>query len=143
MEHDPMKRAEEMEHLREHLEQLLGGPGTHLPGPPAWRPPADAYETETEFVIRMDIAGVAREDLAVTCDRRVLRIHGVRRDAMPPGRKTFHKMEIRVGPFERRFPMPHDCGGHAVRATYQDGILEVHVPKESGGEIHEIEITLG
>ena len=103
--------SDELEQLREHLEHLLGFPHAHLPAQPAWRPAADAFETETEFVVRMDISGLQMEDLSVRCENHVLVIRGTRRDSLPPGRKHFHKMEIRVGPFERRFALPRDCGG--------------------------------
>lgn len=136
-----IKVNENLERLREHLlEQLLGVP--HGDAAHAFRPPTDAFETDTEFVIRMALAGVNQKDLTVTAEGGVLRIAGVRRDDLPPGRKLFHKMEIPVGPFERRFRLPQGSEGSEITATWEAGMLEVRIPLKGGSEPREIEISI-
>ena len=136
-----IKVNENLERLREHLlEQLLGAP--HGASAHTFRPPTDALETEHEFIIRMALAGVNREDLSVSTEGDVLRISGFRRDDLPPGRKIFHKMEIPVGPFERRFRLPPGCNSAEITATWEAGMLEVRVPIQGGEPPHDVEITV-
>ncbi|HVP39707.1 MAG TPA: Hsp20/alpha crystallin family protein [Candidatus Saccharimonadales bacterium] len=128
-----MKRTYDLEQIRDHMEHLLSGrPHLPLPGHAAWHPPTDAYETEAEFVVRVDIAGARREDLSVVADGRVLRIRGVRRSLPSEGRPQFHKMEIRMGVFERHLRLPEGCGCESFSIDYQEGILVVRVAKGPG-----------
>jgi HSP20 family molecular chaperone IbpA len=128
-----MKRNNDPDHLREHLEHLLAGrTHAHVPGHAAWHPPTDAFETEMEFVVRVDVAGACREDLTVVAEGRVLRIRGVRRPP-PEGPRHYHKMEIRTGPFERHLRLPESCGVEVVATEYQEGILVVRLAKRPAG----------
>ncbi len=128
-----MRRNHELDHLREQLEHMLSGRAhPHLPGQAAWHPATDAYETEMEFVVRVDIAGAAPEDVEVVTVGRVLRIRGVRRGNLPECPKQYHKMEIRVGPFERNLRLPEDCGADVVSVAYEQGILVVRLAKRPG-----------
>jgi HSP20 family protein len=128
--------AELMEHLlQEHFKpRVMSGP--------VWRPPTDVYETETLFVVRMDVAGLKRNDLKIVCDGGCIKISGIRHDTIPKGKKHFHKMEITVGPFERKIPMPRGWKVGSATARYTDGILEVVIEKSGKRERGEIEIKI-
>jgi HSP20 family protein len=128
--------AELMEHLlQEHFKpQVMSGP--------VWRPPTDVYETETLFVVRMDVAGLKRSDLKILFDGASVKISGIRHDTIPKGKKHFHKMEITVGPFERRIPIPRGWKVGSATARYIDGILEVVIEKSSKSDRGEIEIEI-
>ncbi|UCG51265.1 MAG: Hsp20/alpha crystallin family protein [Candidatus Latescibacterota bacterium] len=95
-----------------------------------WIPPADVYETETEFVVTMDIAGMDRNDISVFTDGKVITIRGVRSEVAPKGQKVFHKMEIRVGPFQRHIEVPVPVDSHNIHTDYSNGLLEVRLKKK-------------
>lgn len=120
--------SELMEHLlQEHFKpRVISGM--------VWRPATDVYETEKEFVVRMDLAGLKREDLKIVLVDGCLTISGVRQDRIPKGRKHFHKMEITVGPFERRVPVPRGWEVGDVKARYVDGVLQVVLEKSTRKE---------
>jgi HSP20 family protein len=99
-----------------------------------WRPATDVYETEKEFVVRMDVSGLKRDDMKIVLADGCLSISGVRKDSIPKGRKHFHKMEITVGPFERRIPVPRGWEVGEVRAEYVDGVLQVVLEKSTRKE---------
>jgi HSP20 family protein len=107
-----------------------------------WHPPTDAYETESQFVVRMDVAGVKRDDLKVVVEEGYLLIRGIRRDQVPPGKKHFYKMEITMGPFERKVPLPRNIVLSDVVATYRDGILEIRCNKSHGQPSGEVRVTI-
>lgn len=118
-----------MAELMEHLLQEHFKPGV-ISGA-VWRPATDVYETESHFVVRMDVSGLKREDLKIALDEGSLRICGIRHDSIPKGKKHFHKMEITVGPFERRIPVPRGWEVGEATARYREGILEVIIEKST------------
>jgi HSP20 family protein len=99
-----------------------------------WQPATDAYETQEEFVVQMDLAGLDPQDIEVLADTDVLVVRGVRRDISVPGKKHFHEMEIAVGPFSRRVPLSVPVDPRSARATYRNGFLYVKFSKGPGEE---------
>lgn len=132
----------EWQHLRDMMEQMLQDTGRGSATGIVWRPPTDAWETEKEFVVRVDASGVRRDDLKVLISDGELLIRGIRRDAVPPGKKHFYKMEITMGPFERRVPLPRGARFSEIQATYRDGILEVRCQKSHGDVPGEIRVEI-
>jgi HSP20 family protein len=104
----------------------------------SWEPPIDVFETETEFVVIMDISGMRSEDIGVFTDGRVLRIQGVRQEITPPGKKQFHSMEIHVGPFQRQIPIPVAVESQGMSTNYSNGFFQIHLKRrfESRGKKH-------
>ena len=92
----------------------------------AWRPPTDVYETEGAVVVKVEIAGMAREDLAISLDGRKLTIRGVRRDSA--AKLGYQQMEIQYGYFETEVLVPRAIDEEGVEATYQEGFLSVRLP---------------
>lgn len=94
-----------------------------------WAPPTDVYETETDFVVTMDIAGMDREQIEILADSNLLTIRGVRNEIAPRGRKQFHKLEIQVGPFQRHIRVPVAVDNHNLLTNYANGLLEIRLKK--------------
>src|SRR6266516_7070445 len=93
-----------------------------------WKPPTDIFETDDALVVCMDIAGMRSEDFSVQLADGILTIGGerkVRRDGKP----HYHAMEVQVGPFERRFRLPVRVDPESIRASYEQGFLEVWLAK--------------
>ncbi len=97
-----------------------------------WTPATDVYETEREYRVTMAVPGLRIEDLSVQFEADTLRVRGVRRD--PCGdQRHYHKMEIPVGPFERRVRVPRPIRAEEITVTYRDGLVEVSLPKAPSG----------
>lgn len=138
---DPTTNAEEyrvvereFQNIRELLELLMtemaAGGSKLKAGPPlAWAPPTDVYETNTELVVAMDIAGMDVEGIIVSVDGDLITIRGVRQEVSPRCKKQFHKMEIPVGPFQRSIPIPVPCDVRSLTTAYRKGLLEVRLKK--------------
>jgi HSP20 family protein len=86
------------------------------------------YETDELFVVAMDIAGVAPDGFSVTFDAGILSVSGERRE-QASGRREYHAMEVKVGPFERRFRFPKRVDPASLKATYELGFLEIRLTK--------------
>ena len=94
-----------------------------------WGPAIDVYETETEVVVLVELAGVKRDEVEVFVDGNTLVIKGERGEITPQSKKTYYQMEIHRGPFERSILLPTTVDPEKTRATYEDGLLEIILAK--------------
>jgi HSP20 family protein len=101
---------------------------------PSFRPAADFYETPRGLVLRMEVGGLAKEELSLALAGQELVIRGRRRP--PEGISRFLHLEIGFGTFERSFLLPVPIDPQGVEAHYQDGMLEVHLPRLSPKSRH-------
>ena len=98
-----------------------------------WLPDVDVFETEKDVVVRVELAGVRRDDLRVSVDGRVLKISGVRRGLDRADTQRLLQVEIAAGPFERRVQIPIAFQRDQVAAHLADGFLTVVLPKKPAG----------
>ena len=96
-----------------------------------WQPDTDVFETDDDIVVRVEVAGVMREDVRVGVEGSVLRISGSRRAPEPSDARRLHQMEIVSGPFERRVEIAVPFDREAVSAHLADGFLTVTLPKRT------------
>jgi HSP20 family molecular chaperone IbpA len=84
----------------------------------------DFVEDET-YVLRAEMPGLDPEkDVELTVEDDVLTIRGERREE----KKDKHHQEFHYGSFLRRIALPHGLDVEQIKATYDDGVLEVRVP---------------
>ncbi len=95
--------------------------------PRVWRPPTDFYETEENFVVRVEVAGMQDTDFQVTLGQQHLQIHGVRADVSE--RRAFHQMEIPYGEFVTDVELPSPVVFEQIDAVYREGFLRIVLPK--------------
>ena len=114
------------QHLHESL-AYLGLPA--LSSHSGWTPNTDVYETPEGLVVKLEIAGIEKEDLEITLNDRLLLVRGHRKDPCRQRRCTFRQMEIDYGHFERRIVIPRSVDGSQVRAQFQNGFLHIELPK--------------
>ena len=93
-----------------------------------WVPNTDVYVTEEGVVIKVEIAGMKKEDLELTMDGNQLRISGQREDGCRSAKCNFQLMEINYGAFESVIELPDGYDLTLARAAYQNGFLRVDVP---------------
>jgi HSP20 family protein len=124
-------RLGELEEIFEILVTSYSQKGGAIPteGDLCWRPATDAYETKDTFVVQMDLAGMEPTGIEVLTDGEHLTVRGIRQDISPPGKKHFIKMEINVGPFIRRVPIPIPVDLRSAVARYRSGFLYVTFKK--------------
>ena len=121
----------DFEHLEEQVRRgfdaLLGAHKTSA----TFRPAADFYETAQGLVLRLELAGVAAEDVSLTLTGHELVVRGRRRHPAPENLRRFVHLEMAFGTFERRFRLSIPVDPQGVEARYVDGILEVHLPRKA------------
>jgi len=100
---------------------------------PQWRPPTDVLETDTEFLVVVEIAGMRGLDISATYDKGLLSIQGIRADV--GGLKAYHQMDIAYGEFLTEVRLPSKVEPEKIEATYSDGFLRVVLPKVGSKQI--------
>ena len=93
-----------------------------------WVPNTDVYVTDSGVVIKVELAGMRREDLELTIEGNRLRISGQRPDGCRPPKCKFLVMEINYGAFESIIELPVGYDLPQAKAAYQNGFLRIDVP---------------
>ncbi len=93
-----------------------------------WSPNTDVYLSDSGLVIKVELAGMMRENLELTVDGNSLRISGQRPDGCRAPQCKFLAMEIDYGAFETVIEVPEDCDVTRGKAVYQNGFLRVDIP---------------
>jgi HSP20 family protein len=95
-----------------------------------WTPAVDLAETEKDYIVRMEIPGVPRENLDVHLEGNVLMLTG-HRDLMKKETVENYLWEEReTGKFMRTIRLPKAVDAAKVEATCNEGILTVKLPKQ-------------
>ncbi|MFP3982780.1 MAG: Hsp20/alpha crystallin family protein [Desulfurivibrionaceae bacterium] len=102
-------------------------------------PATDIYETDSDFIIYMEIAGLSDDDISITATSTEVTVSGVRRRPRIPDITGVHQLEVETGKFERtlRLSSPIDPGN--TTSTYQKGCLLIRAPKKTSNRV-EVEI---
>ena len=105
-----------------------------------WSPAADVYEREAEFVIVLDLPGVAREGLDVGLDENRLTVRGERAPAETDA--NVRRAERPSGRFVRSFALPETVERSQISADYKDGVLRLRLPKRPEQQPRRVEIKI-
>jgi HSP20 family protein len=98
-----------------------------------WSPPTDVYETENDYVVRVEIAGMSEDAFEIMVEDRFISISGSRPDV--PERRAYQQMEIRFGKFETAVGLPGPIDLETAHAEYTEGFLAVTLPKAKPSKI--------
>ncbi|MFT4692429.1 MAG: HSP20 family protein [Limisphaerales bacterium] len=93
-----------------------------------WSPNTDVYETTDHLVIKVELAGINKEDLDLTVAENRMTVSGFRHDEKRAAKSVFRVMEIDHGPFLTAIDLPEGYDTDAAKASYQDGFLRIEVP---------------
>jgi HSP20 family protein len=104
---------------------------------PLWSPAVDLYETPDAVIVVLELPGVDPNQTEINVEPHRLVVRGVRRErhARSPEHRTYHALEIRYGRFERVLPLPPSVDGGGTTANYEDGLLEITLPKQAPSRV--------
>ena len=104
-----------------------------------WTPAADIYETDSGYLIAMDLPGIDREALELDVDDNRLVVKGTRTIA----ESKQHRSERPRGKFLRTFSVPGSVDQAKIGAEFKDGVLHIRLPKRSEQKPKKIDIKVG
>ncbi|SRR6266567_2824247 len=107
----------------------LAGSPSESAGDAHWIPNTDVYVAEGNLVIKVELAGMRREDLELTVEGNRLIISGQRPDGTRGAKCKFLVMEINYGSFECVIEIPAGYDARDAKAGYQNGFLQIDVPR--------------
>lgn len=103
-------------------------------------PVADIYETETAYVLTMDLPGVPKESVTVTVTGEILSVAAENIHRQREQSALIHR-EILWNAYARTFNLGKDIDTSSVAAEYADGVLTVTLPKYPAAQPRRIEIN--
>jgi len=125
-------------------------------GPGAWggrlagmdllrAPSADVMETQDEIRVMVELPGMRPEDVDVSLENHVLTISGEKKEERQEGGKDdrWHLSERRYGRFSRSFVLPQEVEQDRIAASFENGVLNVTIPKSERVKPRRIEIRGG
>jgi HSP20 family protein len=106
-----------------------------------WSPTADIHETEEALTFAVELPGIAPDQVQVTVEENVLTIRGPR-SPRHEGKidARFHLIERHDGTFVRRFQLPPNVNASMITAEYENGLLELRIPKAALPQATVIEV---
>jgi HSP20 family protein len=108
-----------------------------------WAPLVDIAEDDKEYLIKVELPEIQKEDVKVTVENGTLTIRGERKAEKEEKNRKFHRVERYYGRFERNFSIPDDVEGTDARAEFKDGVLRVHLTKSEKARPKQIEVKVG
>jgi HSP20 family protein len=94
-----------------------------------WYPAADVYQTPDGWVVKVELAGVAAEDVKIEIDGNNLCISGSRKDRSCASGVSYQQMEITYSSFEKTLRFPSPIEGASIEHIFENGILIVTLRK--------------
>jgi HSP20 family protein len=108
-----------------------------------WIPAMDLVETGDHFVLRADLPGLTEKDVNIEVEDNVLTISGERKAEHEERKEGYYRVERASGSFSRSLTLPEGIEPDSVRASFDNGVLEVRVPKPEERKPRKVAISIG
>jgi len=95
----------------------------------SFTPAMNVYATDKDVVVETSLAAVDPEDVDVTVEDDVLTIKGKTKKESEVEEKNYYRKEVQSGSFYRSVVLPAHVLGDKAKATFEDGLLKITIPK--------------
>lgn len=96
---------------------------------PASALPLDMYETDSDVVVKAAVPGVKPEEIEVTVTGDLLTIKGEFKTEEKMEKRNYLRQERRYGSFCRQVGLPASVDSGKAKATFENGLLTLELPK--------------
>jgi HSP20 family protein len=107
-----------------------------------WMPAVDVAEEDNEYVVKIELPGVNKDDVKITLESNILTIRGEKKAEKESKDKNYHRMERSYGSFQRSFTLPTSVKNDKIDAEYNNGILSITLPKAEEAKPKQIEVKV-
>ncbi len=128
----PWRPFREIEDWERRFEDFLGRPMWRLPmEEKGWMPAVDIFEKDDKFVVKAELPGMKEEDIDVSVVGDTLTIKGEKKTESEVNEEDYYRSERTYGSFYRSVPLPSTVDADKIEANFEDGVLEVTLPKSA------------
>jgi HSP20 family protein len=106
-------------------------------------PPMDAYRTDEGLVLTLELPGLTSDQVEVNFARGVLTVSGERAVSAEVDDDAWLRRERPVGNFSRSITLPEGTDPEAIRARFENGVLELRIPHSPEQRTHRIPVSVG
>lgn len=107
-------------------------------------PRVDISETETELAIQAELPGMTKDDIKITVSEdNVLNIRGEKKRETKTEEKNFMRVERSYGSFSRSFTLPGNLRTENISAKFDNGVLNLMIPKMEPIKPKELQVEIG
>ena len=106
----------------------------------SWLPAVDVFDQPDAVVLKAELAGMNPDDIDISVEDNVLTIKGERKFEEKVDEERYYRIERRFGSFQRSLALPQGVKPEDISASYDDGILEVRVPKAEQEQPKRIQV---
>jgi len=104
-------------------------------------PRIDISETDSEYKIEAELPGINQKEIDVKIDNNILTIKGKKEDIKEEKEKNYHLRERYYGAFQRSISLPNNIEPEKIKASFENGVLNISVPKSDNRTPKKIEIS--
>lgn len=105
-------------------------------------PAADIFETKDDYILKLEVPGMKKDDIKVEINQNTLTVSGERKQDSDVKEDNYHRVERFYGSFNRSFTLPGETDTAKIKATMKDGILELKIPKAEEKKAKSISINV-
>jgi HSP20 family protein len=102
--------------------------GMAMPDEPRWAPRIDVVTKDNMLITRVDLPGMKKEDVLVELKDGMLMLSGERTKESKEEKGNIYREEREYGSFYRSVPLPKGVKADDVKASFNNGVLEITVP---------------
>jgi HSP20 family protein len=107
-----------------------------------WLPLANISESENEYLIKLELPDVKKEEVKIAVADGVITISGDRKMERTDESENVIRVESFYGTFARSFVLPDDIDAKAIQAEAKEGVLRIHVPKSKTKKVDPLAIEV-
>lgn len=107
----------------------------------SWNLALDVAESDDDYVVKASLPGIKPDDLEITFSENVLTIKGKVTEDKELEEAHYHMRERRYGSFSRSIRLPSGIKSEKIEASYEDGVLKLHLPKAEEAKPKKITIS--
>ena len=108
----------------------------------SWSPRADVQETDTDYLIDIELPGIDKKAIKVEVKNDVLTVTGERKEESKTKEKGYQSIERHYGKFERKFSLPDTVKAENIAAKYNNGVMTLTLPKTEKAIPREISVEV-
>jgi HSP20 family protein len=106
-----------------------------------WVPALDVWETDSDVVYAFDLPGIPESDISIEVKDDTLTVSAERGRTEESSDNGFYRFERRYGTFARAVGLPQGVDQEQISARYDNGVLEIRVPKPEQAVPRKIELS--